>query len=301
VDVDVFETRVDPSYDHDHDHDHVHDGASYPNGIGPRALHPDESTCASPGSDRPSARSYRCLARTGARDLVERSLHSIQSTRCCARPFDTSGPIDATVLGSLSVHCLDRRDGPRVPIGTLPRSTRRSSGPYRYVASIDATVLGSLSVHCLDRRDGPRVPIGTLPRSDARVLGSLSIRSPDRRIGSSRPPLEAARPTHRVFPTSARGGPTDASGPSVSRARTAARGRDHLPAGRPHRPARELPRDLAAPRPSAPLAAAPSTFLIFPIFLSPFLSPAAEACCALHPCVPWNRGTWGPLDPMPFG
>jgi hypothetical protein len=36
-------------------------------------------------------------------------------------------------------------------------------------------------------------------------------------------------------------------------------------------------------RPSAPLAAAPSTFLIFPIFLSPFLSPAAEACCALHP------------------
>jgi hypothetical protein len=241
--VDVFET---------------HDGASYPNGIGTRALHPDESTCASPGSDRPSARSYRCLARTGARDLVERSLHSIQSTRCCARPFDTSGPIDATVLGSLSVHCLDRRDGPRVPIGTLPRS-------------------------------------------DARVLGSLSIRSPDRRIGSSRPPLEAARPTHRVFPTSARGGPTDASGPSVSRARTAARGRDHLPAGRPHRPARELPRDLAAPRPSAPLAAAPSTFLIFPIFLSPFLSPAAEACCALHPCVPWNRGTWGPLDPMPFG
>jgi hypothetical protein len=42
---------------------------------------------------------------------------------------------------------------------------------------------------------------------------------------------------------------------------------------------------------SAPLAAAPSTFLIFPIFLSPFLSPAAEACCALHASVPWNRGT----------
>jgi hypothetical protein len=35
--VDVFETRVDPSYDHDHDHDHVHDGASYPNGIGRRS------------------------------------------------------------------------------------------------------------------------------------------------------------------------------------------------------------------------------------------------------------------------
>jgi len=45
-------------------------------------------------------------------------------------------------------------------------------------------------------------------------------------------------------------------------------------------------RDLAAPRPSTPLAAAPSTFLIFPIFLLAFLS-----FCALHPSIRWNRAT----------
>jgi len=35
-----------------------------------------------------------------------------------------------------------------------------------------------------------------------------------------------------------------------------------------------------------PLAAAPSTFLILPIFLSAF-----SPICALHPSIPWNRGT----------
>jgi hypothetical protein len=53
--------------------------------------------------------------------------------------------------------------------------------------------------------------------------------------------------------------------------------------GAAHRPARELQGDLAAPRPSNASRCRPSTFLIFPIFLSPFLSQAAEACCALQP------------------
>ena len=49
-------------------------------------------------------------------------------------------------------------------------------------------------------------------------------------------------------------------------------------------------RHLAAPRPSTPLAAAPSTFLIFPIFLLAFLF-----FCALHPSIRWNRATRGSL------
>ena len=57
-----------------------------------------------------------------------------------------------------------------------------------------------------------------------------------------------------------------------------------------HRPARELQGDLAAPRPSNASRCRPSTFLISPIFLSPFIFPAAEACCALHRSIQWNRG-----------
>ena len=169
-----------------------------------------------PGPAQGSSWSDRCIPsnrRDAARDPMN---HPVRSTRrssgpsidqgCLSIDATVLGPyryvaaIDATVLGSrLSIFTLPshRRDGPRVPIDTLPRSTRRSSGPR---------------VHCLDRRDGlgsrsivaltdgPRVRIGTLPRStrrssgpdryvrptDASGLPDLRSRQPDRRIGTKR-------------------------------------------------------------------------------------------------------------------
>jgi hypothetical protein len=169
---------------------------------------------------------------------VERSLHSIQSTRCCPRPFDTSGPIDATVLGSLSVHCLDRRDGPRVPIDRLPRSTRRSSGPYRYVRPTDASGLPDLRSRRPDRR------IGTKRR--ARAEGATRKGAHLRRFAHERP-MRRARHTRPSPPHAEANGHEHATNTWTSthtlertraRARRTPTRRGHEPVKRERQPGR---------------------------------------------------------------